>query len=257
MIPETHTIEGRFVEAFQTGTRKYRLLIIALVTVVAGLVVAFVASSGDTQPRIEPGATSGANGQGAAFWSAVGYVGPDRLFAPTLTELVSESDAAVLGTFEDLRPNRVVEDAVAKDQLLFAVADLRVEQVLAGRLSPETGTVGVEFTVLGPSSEDARRKLREGADGLPRGRVVAFLISVDREIERLAAEGHNPGRVPEQQGLYILHSSYGIFGTTSRADLDTPLSDVPPASARHPYAPEMASLVSIEQLASRVQELAG
>ena len=185
----------------------------------------------------------------APFWDAVRLDASDRLFAPTPDDLVGQSDVAVLGTVADFRVNRVVEGDVPDARAVYGVADLRVERVIAGQLDRPGATIEVELAVAG-AYDEALARARRGAAALPRGPVLAFLISVDRELARQASAGRNPREVPEQAGLYIPHSSIGVFAATDRAVVDTPLGD-PVAAASHPYRDELRGVASVTALASR------
>jgi hypothetical protein len=231
------------------------LLAVVAAVVVVGAIAAIALTLDDEGERAPAAAVdepAPRAATGAPFWDAVRLGASDRLFAPTLEDLVAQSDAAVLGTVVDVRVNRVVQGDVSDARAVYAVADLRVERVVAGALDRPAGTIGVELAVAG-AYEEALAGVRRAAAGLPRGQVLAFLISVDRELARQASAGRTPREVPEQKGLYIPHSSVGIFAATDRSAVDTPLGE-PPSAAAHPYRDELRGVRSVTALAAHFTE---
>jgi hypothetical protein len=232
----------------------WRYAVIAAIVVVGA--IAAIAISLDDEDAVDPADLAGApvatQQSGGAFWEALRVAGSDRLFAPTLDDLAAQSDVAVLATVEDLRVNRVVEGDVPGARAVYAVADLRVQRVVAGALDGAGEIVGVELTVPG-AHEEALARVRRGAAALPQGPVLTFLVSVDRELARQAGAGASPARIPEQAGLYIPHSSVGVFAATDRAAVDTPLGD-PPTATAHPYRDELRGVRSVSALAGHFTE---
>ena len=229
-------------------------LLAVLAAVVAVGAIAAIAltldDEGERAPAVAVDEAAAGAATGAPFWDAVRLDASDRLFAPTLVDLVAQSDVAVLGTVVDVRVNRVVEGDIPDARAVFAVADLRVERVVAGALDRPAEVIGVKLAVAG-AYEEALAGVRRAAAGLPRGPVLAFLVGVDRELARQASAGSDPREVPEQAGLYIPHSSVGVFAATDRAAVDTPLGD-PPTAGAHPYREELSGIRSVEALADRI-----
>lgn len=245
-----HATGGRFMAGL--AGRIWLLAVLAAVVVVGAIaaIALTLNDEGERAPAASVDEAAARAATGASFWDAVRLNASDRLFAPTLEDLVAQSDVAVLGTVVDVRVNRVVEGDVPDARAVYAVADLRVERVVTGALDRPGDVIGVELAVAG-AYEEALAGVRRAAAGLPRGPVLAVLISVDRELARRASAGRNPREVSEQAGLYIPHSSVGVFAATDRAAVDTPLG-APPSVGAHPYREELLGIRSVAALADRI-----
>lgn len=144
---------------------------------------------------------------------------------PSIEAMRDSTDAVVAGSFVSFGTRSFHGDA-AEDVLVYLVATLRVDEVLAGILTEPT--VPLEFVVPSAVAEDAP-VLGTLAASLPRTEMVFFLR-------------HKRG--DGETGLYRLVKSTGLWTPTARSGLDTPLARASPDVAGT-YSDELSQVASI------------
>lgn len=150
----------------------------------------------------------------------------------SLREMAHGADLVVIGKFTSFDISRTIQGAVPQDVVVYGKATLVVKRKVVEE--PVATELPVEFLLpYGP--DEAATKAAEFAANLPEEDVLVFL-----HHKRGAAEA----------GLYRLVNSQGLWTSTARAALDTPLAEEAPASG--PYKGELAGIGSIDELADQL-----
>jgi len=173
------------------------LVIIGLASLVL-LVVAF-----GVQALRQPGIAAATDAAALRFWRALDIEAVEAFRYDSLDGMIGASDIVVLGAIEGVKPGREVRDLAAEEtgvsrdiaSTYFAEADIRVDQVLRGNLSPEArGHIRLDLLLptleVVPSLQAA----------VPQPRAVFFLRDMGRYYDRR-----------ELDGLYQLTSLQGVL----------------------------------------------
>lgn len=166
------------------------------------------------------------------FWEAFRIEADEVEYYATIGEMGRSADAVAIGKLVGFDKERTVQGDAPEDVITYVVASFEVSQVVAGKLSD--AVIPLEFLVThGSANVDLE-------SALPEGDLVVFL----RE-KRGSGEG----------GLYRAVNSLGLWTSSSRAPVDTPLAPESPADSI--FADEVRSLDSLTEFASYVgQEIA-
>lgn len=172
----------------------------------------------------------------ANFWDALRITGDEAEGYASLTEMSQGADFVVIGKFAPRLSTRTVQGDAAEDKVAYLVTSVEVSRVLAGTLIDPI--VPMELLLgHGMPAADEMAKLEEA---LPDGDMVIFV-----RAKRGKAEG----------GLYRPVNSYGLWASSSRGPLDTPLSEFEPQVSI--YQVEIASLASVQAFADYVTRISG
>lgn len=139
-----------------------------------------------------------------------------------LDQLVDDADVTVVGELGEVLGERPLAADAAYVQIELVVLD-----VITGDVAP-----GDVLVFAGWTSE---------VTAVPEGEMLLFLTEKDSAVD--------------PPGLWVWHTSRGIWAATERAAIDTPLADEPPASSPL-YADDLAGLSSLPEVADLVRELA-
>lgn len=164
------------------------------------------------------------------FWEMLRIGGDEVEYYPTLEDMANGADAVVLGRFGGSLPGRTVHGDASEDVVAYLVTRLDVSRMLAGHL--DTDIVTVEFLVNGGPTPEGLAWLQEN---LPDGDIVLFLRGK---------------RGKGEEGLYRPVSSVGLWASSQRAVLDTPLAESAPTDSV--FRPEIANLSSVLDLADYI-----
>lgn len=139
-----------------------------------------------------------------------------------LTQLAQSADMVVTGEFGERIGTRKVADGYEMAQL-----ELRVNDVLAGG---ESGVAPGDLLIF------------EGWESMitavPTGEVLFFLTEKDSDVD--------------PPGIYRWYTSRGIWASTERASIDTPLTDPPSESSL--YREEIAKMQNLGELIEYVRQ---
>ena len=151
----------------------------------------------------EPGITSETDATALRFWRALHVEAAEAFRYDSIDELIRASDVVVLGAIEGVKLGREVRDLAAEEtgvsrdiaSTYFAEADIRVDRVLRGSLSPESGgRIRLDLLLPGPQVAP------EIEASVPQPRAVFFL----RDMGRYYGGA-------ELLGLYQLTSLQGVL----------------------------------------------
>ena len=182
------------------------------------------AGSADRESPADQGASEPTD-----VWAPLRVVGPlEAEHYPTIEAMRDSADAVVAGSFVSFG-TRVFQGDAVEDVLVYLVAMVRVDEVLAGSLPDRT--VPVEFLVPSAVADDAPVLATLSAT-LPRTELVFFLR-------------HKRG--DGEAGRYRVVNSTGLWAATGRSDLDTPLTEAPPEAAGT-YRDELSHVASLHEL---------
>ena len=149
----------------------------------------------------------------------------------SLRQMAGGADLVVIGKFTSFGISRTIQGDVAQDVVVYGKATLTVTRKVVEE--PVATELPVEFLLpYGP--EEAELKAAEFAAELPQEEVLVFLR-------------HKGGA---EAGLYRLVNSQGLWTSTERAALDTPLAEEAPT--RGQYRGELAGIGSIDELADQL-----
>lgn len=167
---------------------------------------------------------TGANGPESA-WAEVteSFEGADFAYpdAP-LGELIADSDLAVVAEFGDVTGERELAEDLAYVQI-----ELIVREVIAGEVE-----VGDVLTFEGWTNEITE---------VPAGEMLMFLREKVSEVD--------------PPGLWIWHTSRGIWAETERAQVDTPIAEDPPDQSDL-YSEDISGAESLSDVVAIVEEVA-
>lgn len=201
--------------------------LIALIAVLVSAIV-YVATRPAGSAGREPPGDQTASGI-TDVWAPLRVVGPlEAEHYPTIEAMRDSADAVVAGSFVSFG-TRVFQGDAVEDVLVYLVAMVRVDHVLAGSLPQRT--VPVEFLVPSVVAQEAP-VLASLAETLPRTELVFFLR-------------HKRG--DGEAGLYRVVNSTGLWAPTGRSDVDTPLTAAPPTVAGT-YHDELSHVTSLDEL---------
>lgn len=150
-------------------------------------------------------------------------------FHPTLRELISAADVAVVARLVSVEPGRVIQGDAAEDVLPYIDIRAEIREVLRGTPGD---AVMFSFPLLNAVTlEDRDASVARAKAALPIDQVVMLLRGSDAESYRVV-------------------NGYGIWARTTRAPIDAPLMYVAPTSGEEPnsYQRELAKLSSLDQL---------
>jgi hypothetical protein len=150
----------------------------------------------------------------------------------SLKAMAHGADTVAIGRFRSFGISRTFQGDAAQDTVVYGKATLQVTRHVVG--ASTAVEVPVEF-LLPYAPTEATRRAGEFNAALPRGEVLVFLR---------AKRG-------TEAGLYRLVNSQGLWTSTRRAALDTPLTEEAPAQSGQ-YKNELAGVESINQLADQV-----
>lgn len=151
------------------------------------------------QPAAEPPTDAGA----LRFWRALQVEAVEAFRYDSIDEMIGASDVVVLGAIEGVKQGREVRDLASEEagiprdvaSTFFVEADIRVDRLLRGTLSPESGgRIRLDLLLLAPEV------LPELQASVPQPRAVFFLRDMGRYY----------GRV-DLDGLYQLTSLQGVL----------------------------------------------
>jgi hypothetical protein len=149
----------------------------------------------------------------------------------SLREMAGSADLVAIGKFTSFDISRTIRGDAAQDVVVYGKATLVVTRKVVEE--PVATELPVEFLLpYGP--DEAAAKAAEFAADLPKEEVLVFLR-------------HKGGA---EAGLYRVVNSQGLWTTTARAALDTPLAEEAPESG--PYKGELAGISSIDELADQL-----
>lgn len=193
--------------------------------VAARLTVLLIAVSGCTAAPTPTGSIPPI----ASFWDAVRITGDEVEGYKSIAEMGEAADAVVVGRFTSLGLSREVHGDAPEDVVLYAAAQLEIGHVFAGRIGERS--IPFEFLLGG---QPAAAEMQALEDALPRGDLIVFLRD-------------KGGR---EAGLYRAVNSVGLWASSDRATLDTPLAEAPPAESV--FAGEVAGIASVAEMAEYV-----
>jgi hypothetical protein len=199
-------------------TRSRRRHAVAALAVTVSLVVAACGDSDTSAPT-------------DSAYAALRVQGLEVESYGSLREMAGGADMVVIGKFTSFDISRTVRGDAAQDVVVYGKATLVVTRKVVEE--PVATELPVEFLLpYGP--DEAATKAAEFAADLPKEEVLVFLR-------------HKGGA---EAGLYRLVNSLGLWTSTARAALDTPLAEEAPASG--PYKGELAGIGSIDELADQL-----
>jgi hypothetical protein len=150
----------------------------------------------------------------------------------SLTAMKRSADAVVMGRIVSFGVSRTVRGDDPLDIVVYGSAVVDVSRQLSGRALG--GSVAVEFLLPYQPAEATKHAAAFNA-ALPRAQALMFLR-------------HKGGA---EAGLYRLVNSAGLWAGTTRAAVDTPLTDEAPGHDGS-FKTELNSVRSVNQLADRV-----
>lgn len=160
------------------------------------------------------------------FWERLGPMDLEVDRFDSLRQMMAASDAVVVASVQDVSVGRVIHGDGGGDVTMIRV-DLAVTRVIDGA-SPEV--VPLEF--IGGKPDETAAFVNALREIRPVDASVVFLHEKQGEGE---------------SGLYRVANSTGLWTSTSRANLDTPLRDEPPLNAGL-YADELLGVAELNQL---------
>ncbi|MBI2763134.1 MAG: hypothetical protein HYX54_05210 [Chloroflexi bacterium] len=175
--------------------RSFLIVGLASLIVVIGVLLA--------QAVRQPETTTQTDAAALRFWRAVRVEAVEAFRYDSLEEIIGASDVVVLGAIEGVKLGREVRDLAAEEtgvsrdiaSTYFAEADIRVDRILRGRLSPEDGgRIRLDLLLPAPQVAPEIQAL------VPQPRAVFFLRDMDRFYGRA-----------ELVGLYQLTSLQGVL----------------------------------------------
>lgn len=165
------------------------------------------------------------SGQPDEAWSQVSsaFEGADFAYPDMpLDELILDADITVVGEFGDI----IGERPLAEDYVYVQI-ELIIREVIAGDV--ETGDI---LTFEGWTNEITE---------VPQGEMLMFLQEKVSDVD--------------PPGLWIWHTSRGIWTETERGEIDTPIAESPPAE--NPlYSDEVSEATSLADVVETMEEIA-
>lgn len=162
----------------------------------------------------------------AAAWTQISdaYAGNDFAHRDVpFDQLLEDADVTVVAAFGEV----IGERALAEDYVYVQI-ELVVREVIDGDVA-----VGDVLTFEGWGTE---------ATAVPPGEMLLFLIEKESAVD--------------PPGLWIWHTSRGIWAETDRAAIDTPIADEPPGD--NPlYASDISGANSLADVVDVVEDIAG
>lgn len=215
--------------------RAPRRAALAALVVIAMLGIVYGATRPDGPADAQPAGQTGS--QTTDVWEPLRVIGAlEAERYPSIAAMRDSADAVVAGSFVSFDTRTFHGDA-AEDVIVYLVATLRVDEVLAGSLAQPT--VPLEFLVPSVVADDAP-VLETLAATLPRSQMVLFLR-------------HKGGA---EAGLYRVVNSTGLWAPTKRSGLDTPLAEAAPELAGA-YNAELSHVTSMDDFKRLVSDHPG
>lgn len=202
----------------------------AWLMVLALAVMACVSATPATAPSSDPGTSSAE----AGFWSDLRIEGDEVEGYGSLREMKAHADAVVTGRFDSFALSRTFQGDAPEDVTAYAVAEVVVDARLRG-VVPDR--LKLEFLLPVPSDR-AAAAVKEMANTMPTGDLVLFLRAK---------------RGPDEDGLYRIVNSVGLWTATDRASVDAPLREEPDGIGL--YAAELRSVRSLDEFVREIREL--
>lgn len=167
-----------------------------------------------------------------AFWEVVEIEGEWAEYFPTLSELSQGSDCVVLAEFVSAVHSNTIQGDAKEDVVHDAHLELRVLETLHGQ--PPEGNRMLLMVVLprGSTLEKMRTEVATLNANAPTEPMLVF--------GRLRASGD-----------YRVVNGDGLWASTSRHPVDTPLNTYPPTSGI--YASEIARMSTMEDFVSFIK----
>ncbi len=173
----------------------------------------------------------------AAFWGPLGITGDEAEGFGSLAELAKSADSIVTGAFSPFEVSRVIQGDAAEDQVVYASTQLTVEETIAGAAAP--GDVFKMEFLLPVAPDSADNVISEINSSLPPEPVVVFLR---------AKQGTG------EEGLFRVVNSLGLWASTDRSAVDTPLA-AEPATEEGPYAQELQGVDTVDELIQLLKQI--
>ncbi|MEU9508540.1 hypothetical protein AB0D32_19955 [Micromonospora sp. NPDC048170] len=209
-------------------------------TVAALLLGVSISLSACAEPRSESDPTAGsaeAQNSDERFWQTFRISGDEVEPYVSLDSMAQTADATVLARFGKVGKVRTIT-AEGNDTVHYVSVELTVTRELAGK-GGLPSVVPLEFMVIpgrGQSIDEVTGKL---SASLPKDDMILFLR---------AKKGTG------ETGLYRVVNSRGLWASTSRDTLDTPLAEEPVKDEAQ-YKSDLAKVSTIPELANLVDNL--
>lgn len=171
---------------------------------------------------------------GSAFWNHYRFSGLEAEHYSGLDEMTDGADAIVAGRIERVEPGRMFQGDVAEDRVYYASLTLKADRVLSGdaRLS----SLSIELLLPQVFTDDEfTEAIGELREILPSGRVLVFL-----------REKNDP-----DPNIYRPVNTVGLFASTVRSEIDTPLNDDSP-EVSGVFDEDLARVRTIDELVDLV-----
>ncbi|MCA2219245.1 hypothetical protein [Jidongwangia harbinensis] len=199
-------------------------ILVAAVTLMAALtlVVSYVVS--------ERAVATGSAARSADSFAMLRLEASEAEHYDSLAAMKRSADAIVMGRVVSFGVSRTVRGDHPLDVVVYGSAVVDVRRQVSGR--DLGGSVAVEFLLPYQPADAAKQAAAFNAE-LPRGEALMFLR-------------HKGGA---EAGRYRLVNSAGLWAGTTRAAVDTPLTDEAPASS---LTAGLGPVRSVDQLADRL-----
>lgn len=171
---------------------------------------------------------------GRPEWQQLRVTGNEVEGYSTIQGMSARADAVITATISSVEPGRVFQGDASEDRVYYARLILKVDQRLRGDV--DAGPVPMELLLPQVFDDDgfvdAVADLGRSAAG---DRILVFLRR----------------KSDSRTAIYRPVSSAGLFASTARAVVDTPLAEEPPAGSGL-YKAELVNVGTLEDLAALV-----
>jgi hypothetical protein len=180
-----------------------------------------------------PSTEESASPTNTVFWERYRIAGLEVEGYTTIADMSLAADSVVTAHVTGVEPGRVFQGDVAEDRVYYARVILEVEQDLHGKA--ETSTIPMELLLPQVFNDDGFEKAIAELDAaIPKDRILVFL-----------REKNDP-----DPGVYRPVNSVGLFASTDRSVIDTPLSAEGLTSGL--YQDELAGIKTFDDLVALV-----